>query len=531
MNVRFSFIGLAVVIISSGYFFTLDSSFTTERKEKHIHNNKNEADKTSAWSNNSKQAITASTNSTKNTSPSLGSTKDTISNQVTLFSTLRINSESNESLIIAHAPSSSVSTSLELDKKNVSSTENKKPEVNIDEQHRLQSHLYQLELIPYVPVRYVLNYNRLFTDAERDFITTRVTFFSEGLNIKNRDELLITGVPKISVTPSTLMISAKDNRHGEGEEAWVHVIFELPQLGEAPLKQDVHPLLNTILYRLESSYIFLDEGFEYEIVYCEAFKFTDQQAYYAKGITKQSCPSDEQLQQIGTYYLDGQTLVVTSNRTVFNNDLIWDIKHSYQSTKGKGESHLTTITSGKHVETYTLLKDKAAMESRLNITTGQEQYQMEKFEYLLPVLNNQDTSIQNKYTYLPVTAGIYIFDNRKIDSNYYESDSDLNINSQTHNMRCEDITYFYQSSTMGGQGIFSEIISTSLDEHNGSPIECEMRTDTNINKTFVYLDLDYDDYHEFVEGEVYSYILKPKPEYAHMVEELKLNLIYHDPNK
>ncbi|RYU69754.1 hypothetical protein ERW51_13550 [Aliivibrio finisterrensis] len=96
-------------------------------------------------------------------------------------------------------------------------------------------------------------------------------------------------------------------------------------------------------------------------------------------------------------------------------------------------------------------------------------------------------------------------------------------------MKCEDITYFYQSSTMGGEGVFSEIISTSIDIQNNHPIECEMRTDTSTNKTFAYLDLDYDDYHEFVEGEVYSYILKPKPEHAHMVEELKLNLIYHKP--
>ncbi|MGR6860178.1 hypothetical protein ACU5EH_07490 [Aliivibrio salmonicida] len=529
MNVRFSFIGLAVAIISSGYLFTLDSSFTTEPKEDHIHNN-NEANNASAWSSDSKQATTASTSIANNTTSSLGSTKDTPSNQVTLFSTQRINSESNESQIIQNASSSSVSTSIELDEQNVYSTENKKPEVDIDEQNRLQSHLYQLELIPYVPVRYILNYNRLFTDAERDFITTRVTFFSEGLSIKNRDELLITGVPKPSVTPSALMISAKDNRHGEGEDAWVHVTFELPQLGEAPLKQDVHPLLNTTLYRLESSNIFLEEGFEYEIVYCEAFKFIDQQAYYAKGITKHNCPSDEQLQQIGTYHLEDQTLVVTSNRTVFNNDLIWDIKHSYESTKGKGESHLTTITDGKHIETYTVLKDKAAMESRLTITTGQEQYQIEKFEYFLPV-RSQNTTSTYKYTYLTVTAGIYIYDSRKINASYYNADSDLNINSQTHDMRCEDITYFYQSSTMGGQGIFSDIISTSLNNQNGDPIECEMRTDTNINKTFAYLDLDYDDYHEFVEGETYSYVLKPKPEYAHIIEELKLNLIYHDPKQ
>ena len=37
-------------------------------------------------------------------------------------------------------------------------------------------------------------------------------------------------------------------------------------------------------------------------------------------------------------------------------------------------------------------------------------------------------------------------------------------------------------------------------------------------------------YDEFVDGGIYSYILKPKPEYAHLVEEFKVNLIYHAPN-
>ncbi|MDD9179766.1 MULTISPECIES: hypothetical protein [Aliivibrio] len=426
---------------------------------------------------------------------------------------------------------SSTTVSTALENKPPFSQENQKPDINENIQQRLQEHLNHWEFIESTPVNYVFNFHGLFIDAERDFITTRVTFFSEGLSLKNRGALLITGIPKPSEKPSTLIISARDEQHGDNEEAWVHVNFDLPILGDAPITEKKHPLLDQIWYRLESSYFFLDEGFEYETVYCEAFKFSDNQAYYAKSTTKQTCPDAEKLQQIGTYHLEEKTLVVTSNRSVFDNNLIWDIKHSYLSTKGKGESHLTTVSSGKHVETYTLLKDKIAMESRLNITTGQEQYQMEKFEYLLPIRNNQGTPIQNKYTYLPVTAGIYIFDNRVIDSLYYQADSDLNINSQTHDMKCEDITYFYQSSTMGGQGGFSEIISTSIDIQNNHPIECEMRTDTSINKTFAYLDLDYDDYHEFVEGEVYSYILKPKPEYAHMVEELKLNLIYHDPNK
>ena len=524
MAVRFSSPSIfwvipAISLLTIGCFFYLDPMLITEKKQeinaiKNKENHTDDAKKTN-WpmigqmQSSSDEIITKKKEQQASTRlPIATSTNKNNKEKVPLASFL---SDANSS--------TAISTPLE----------NKKPEINKDIQQRLQEHLNHWEFTESTPVNYVFNFHGLFIDAESDFITTRVTFFSEGLSLKNRGALLITGIPKPSEQPSTLIISARDEQHGDNENAWVHVNFALPTLGDAPITEEKHSLLNQIWYRLESSYFFLDEGFEYETVYCEAFKFSDYQAYYAKSTTKQTCPDDEQLQQIGTYHLEEKTLVVTSNRSVFDNNLIWDIKYSYLSTKGKGESHLTTVSSGKHVETYTLLKDKTAMESRLNITTGQEQYQMEKFEYFLPVRNNQGTNIQNKYSYLPVTAGIYIFDNRKINSLYYQADSDLNINSQTHNMKCEDIIYFYQSSTMGGQGVFSEIISTSIDIQNNHPIECEIRTDTSINRTFAYLDLDYDDYHEFVEGEVYSYVLKPKPEYAHMIEELKFNLIYHDP--
>ncbi|OCH20620.1 hypothetical protein [Aliivibrio sp. 1S128] len=534
MAVRFSlssiyWVSFAIISLTSGCFFYMDPTSSTEKKQttNTIKNEENHTDKT-------KTTNWPMIGQMHSSSDGIITKKKEQQTSILLPIAISTNKNNEAEVPLASFLSdahSSIAFSTPLENKQFFSQKNQKPEINKNIQQRLQEHLNHWEFTESTPVNYVFNFHGLFIDAESDFITTRVTFFSEGLRLKNRGALLITGIPKPSEQPSTLIISARDEQHGDNEDAWVHASFDLPTLGDAPITEKKHPLLDQIWYRLESSYLFLDEGFEYETVYCEAFKFINDQAYYAKSTTKQTCPDDAQLQQIGTYHLEGQTLVVISNRSVFDTNLIWDIKHSYLSTKGKGESHLATVSSGKHVETYTLLKDKTAMESRLNITTGQEQYQMEKFEYLLPVRNSQDATIQNKYTYLPVTAGIYIFDNRKIDSLYYQSDSDLNINSQTHDMRCEDITYFYQSSTMGGPGEFSEIISTSLDDRNGSPIECEMRTDTSINKTFVYLDLDYDDYHEFVEGEVYSYVLKPKPEYAHMVEELKLNLIYHDPNK
>ena len=46
---------------------------------------------------------------------------------------------------------------------------------------------------------------------------------------------------------------------------------------------------------------------------------------------------------------------------------------------------------------------------------------------------------------------------------------------------------------------------------------------------YVYFNNDYHANDVFLQGEAYSYILRPLPQYANSVEELKINMIYYDP--
>ncbi|XAW89594.1 hypothetical protein ABDK09_07760 [Vibrio sp. CDRSL-10 TSBA] len=43
-------------------------------------------------------------------------------------------------------------------------------------------------------------------------------------------------------------------------------------------------------------------------------------------------------------------------------------------------------------------------------------------------------------------------------------------------------------------------------------------------------DLEYSEYDIPLEGEIYTYILRPRPEYTQWLETLKINLIYHQPD-
>ena len=399
---------------------------------------------------------------------------------------------------------------------------NQKPKVDDDIQQQLQTMMYAWNLTQSTPVNYSFNINGLFYDEENDFITTRIRFSYPGLSLINKGEVTLVGSPIESDKPTRFIISAKDDHHGNEENAWAHVSFDLPSAEESNSSIE-HPLIGHTLYRLETTNNFAGHYYDYEIVYCEAFKFINNVVYYTASTSKEACPTEESLSEVGTYIIDNKQLVVTSSYSAFDAEQHWKIQHSYESSFNKGESLLTTIHNGKEFETYTILKNKRSMESRLNVVTGQYPYQMEKFEYFFP--------IDKQGNYIKGTAGMYMMDSRLINPNWSELDSDLNVHSDTHDMTCDFVVDFYQSSTMGGQGASGiSITSSSIAPNNIDPLECEERINPNNGKRYAYLDLDYSNYDELVDGGIYSYILKPKPEYAHLVEEFKVNLIYHAPD-
>ncbi|WP_260261372.1 hypothetical protein [Vibrio intestinalis] len=398
---------------------------------------------------------------------------------------------------------------------------NQKPTINTDAQYRIQNEIDKWTLTAGSPISYSINIADLFEDKENDLLSTRAIISNGDLKLSGSGSLLsVTGIPSISARQQQLSISATDNQAQDNQ--WVTAQFLLPS-SELPIAA-ISPLEGDILYRLETTQNFAGHPTYYEVVYCEAFKFTNHEVYFAAATNKTRCPEVEELELIGHYEVQGDNLKVTSQRSAFDAQQTWIIKKSYDSAQHQGvTNYFVTVHDGQHYESYTIQKHRASMERRINGITGQYPYQYDWLDYLIPI---------NSDEYLLTQVGNYIFDHKPdiAGPNGETTDSDLNIQTSNQSLRCHQIAHLYQNGVLGGQGKYGiEIISTTTPSDPSFNIDClEYVSNPSTGQTSLAFDLTYSPFDEFVPGEVYSYILKPKPQFADRIEELKINLTYSE---
>lgn len=399
---------------------------------------------------------------------------------------------------------------------------NHKPRVNPEVVKQLQAIVNQWTFSQDVPARYSLSLNGLFTDPEGDALTQQVSINVAGLEVSGHNRLMIQGIPQSPVSTPMLRLAARDDYHGTSQAAWANVSLLLPAV-EPLTDESLHPLEGETLYRLETTQLLAGVYYNYEVVYCEAWRFIDGIAYFAASENRVQCPLDAQLREIGYYNLaDNNDLLLSSNAEGMRQQR-WELKKEYPSALQPGVTNFfTTVYGHAGNETYTLQESKSAMEARLNVRTGEYVYQMREFDYLYPQANGQ---------YVLGQVGNYIYDRSVMDDPYVVMDSDLNMQSWLTDLSCAQLLPYWQSNTLAGQGETGDIVSMSDNPwgENVDPIQCGETKHPDWQKEYVYMGLHYNDYDKFVPGEIYSYVLKPKPEFSHIVEEIKLNLHYHEP--
>ncbi|MGF1725454.1 hypothetical protein [Photobacterium nomapromontoriensis] len=398
--------------------------------------------------------------------------------------------------------------------------ENQPPRVNAEIQRQLQSMVDKWAFTQDMPAYYRLPIDALFDDPDGDPLTTRAAISIAGMHVINSPLLNIQGVPTTSTAQPELVIEARDNHHGSDDAAWVKARFKLDPIEHLP-SDERHPLVGDTLYRLEAGPYLAGVYYNYDVVYCEAWQLRHGIVYFASADNKTHCPMDVQLQEIGQYTITkNNDVVITSTTSQLNAPQRWVVKKEYDSSQQLGVKNLfTTVYDGKHIESYTLQKNKSAMEARLNVKTGESAFQMQMFDYLFP---------QPDGSYVHGIAGNYIFDYGQ-PLPYTRFDSDLNLQSSTINLSCDQLLRYWQSSVLAGVGETGDIISTSVSPTNNAPIDCGEAFHPGWKKNYVYMNLEYQNYDFFVPGEIYSYVLKPKPEYAALVETFKINLHYNSP--
>ncbi len=393
---------------------------------------------------------------------------------------------------------------------------NSKPTINLAVEQQLQTIIYGWELTQNAPINYSLSLEQLFDDPEGDLLTTRIWLENaNGLNVLNQGQIMLQGAPKASDQTTYIAVSARDDYHGRDEQAWVTTRFELPAVAEKQNDTE-HPLIDGIVYRLETTQLLGGTRYMYEVVYCEAFQFINNDVFYAATDNKTECPQEHELIKVGNYEISDNSLIINTGQT----QQIWTTKKVYPSYVQETENYFTTVFDGEGFESYTMQKNKLAMEERLNVNTGAYVYQMAFFDFLIPISGGYSHGI----------AGNYIFDRSSVEgAQYYDGfDSDLNIKTPDSDLTSHDVCYLWDRSIIAGRGeLFSDITSWSVDPLGVQNTECN--TVPGASPNFVYINHDYQPTDQFIEGEVYSYILRPLPQYADKVEEIKINMIYHHP--
>ncbi|ROV58003.1 hypothetical protein EGH82_20515 [Vibrio ponticus] len=402
---------------------------------------------------------------------------------------------------------------------------NGRPVINQEVHRAIQATIDQWQWAVNTPVRDTLNLAGLFEDPENDLLSVRVAVEADGLKITGYPLVNIFGLPVATNGCGALVVEASDSQNLGDDTDWVTTQFSLPAVDG--LVQTLFPLEGETLYRLETTNNLAGKFTAYEVVYCQAFKFVNQQVYFAAAKDKTHCPSEEQLEPIGRYEIASeQQLVLTSDRSLFDATQTWTLKKQYDSVQQQGvTNYFVSVDNGRQHESYTMQKDKRAMEARINGVTGQYVFQNEWFDFLLPV--NSEQYLMTKYANY-----IYDYKTEVAGPNGETTDSDLNLKAYSSSLTCAQVAPMFDNGVLGGVGKYGiDIISTNYPAHPAYSLDCfEFVSNEQTGQISLAFDLAYSPYEEFVPGEVYSYVLKPKPQFADRIEEIKLNLIYAESN-
>ncbi len=169
---------------------------------------------------------------------------------------------------------------------NHDSTDNGKPIINLAVEQQLQTIIFGWELAQNNPINYSLGLEQLFEDPEGDLLTTRIWLENaNGLSVLNQGQIMLQGAPKSFNQTTFLAVSARDDHHGTEDHAWVTTRFELPAV-TAEQNDTEHPLIDGVVYRLETTTLLGGRKYPYEVVYCEAFKFIDDEVFMLLQTTK-----------------------------------------------------------------------------------------------------------------------------------------------------------------------------------------------------------------------------------------------------
>ncbi|ROV61383.1 hypothetical protein EGH82_05165 [Vibrio ponticus] len=416
-------------------------------------------------------------------------------------------------------PSSTTHVVVSNENKPLSTNLNLAPEINLTVFQAIQAELNQWSLTLNSPINKSINLNGLFVDPDNDLLSYRAEIRAPDLKISGYPAVQISGVIS-HLSEINLLVAANDGY----QQQWTEANFTLPT-PTIPTNAS-HPLEGETLYRLVSSYELNNKIYDYEVVYCQAFKFNNQEVFFASANNKHSCPEEEQLNKIGHYQIIGNELTVTSSLSAFDAQQTWQVIKKYSSAIYSDTTNwLTSIMSKGKTELYTLQDNRAISEKRLNSLTGEFVFQLTPFDYLLPTGNDE---------YLHTKIGLYVYDyqTETVGPHNETVDADLNMHAiDTVNLSCKMVAPLFEDAILAGPGDYGIDIISSVQPSAPYSINClEFIRHPVTGGVSLAFDLNFTPYEQFLHGQKYSYVLKPPHYLTNKVEPIKLNLLYRTPD-
>ncbi|GAL04560.1 hypothetical protein JCM19237_1232 [Photobacterium aphoticum] len=311
---------------------------------------------------------------------------------------------------------------------------NKAPVVVEAEKAKLQAEISKWDLRAGEPFNRSINVSALFEDKDGSVVTywgTEITV--DGLSIPDVDqpEQTIEGTPtKAYAAGETFHIVVADD-----QGATAHTSFTLPEVKEAYVPEDKHPLEGKTWYYLENGSSDGDGNHlnDYDRVWCESIKFENGQILGTDRTLANRTTCTEPTANWGTYQ-------IIDGKIVTNEDMSYALDTTLDASKIAANAQFIMFNEEGMDYLYTYFSNKTDAEARINVQSNAIADER-AFPMYLPDAN-EDLVWHLGMASMALT-----------EENPGEFNAYINFDLEGQNFSCENLNSFYQSFMFTGDDL------------------------------------------------------------------------------
>jgi len=411
---------------------------------------------------------------------------------------------------------------------------NQKPLVNHAKLAEIQAQANEWKIQAGVDFKFTVDLSELFTDPEGDSlsITSRV-LYPNGVKVVIDDYIAHFGGAAHNTyndKSGRLYFSAIDDKHGDGNDAWVSVWIDLPIIeAGVSVEPSTNVLVGPTLFISDVEFIASFYGPTEALAQCHSWQFIDGQAFYGdySDVNTASCyPGDAERTYLGTYVEDGDDVIVVTldDDSSMNSTVDRTMTFSHLKTLSESFSNedklLVKIDSSKvndelrTVEMYTAHTDIKGLDlySDAPCSNDVEQCFGNISQHVTRVIT---ASGSNEQVSEPLNIKVGYSISQLTAQSGYHVELNLFDYPADYAITCEDITAVY-----GGQ----RFVRIKSEFNQGALALPHMSNNCRVENSGVILDFDISA--TVIPDDVVGITLVPSSVYADQIPKISLNMTY-----